>query len=65
MNHPNAELISRFYQAFQQLDADTMASCYTEDVRFSDPVFTDLRGVDAGDMWRMLCTKAQGFSLSF
>jgi ketosteroid isomerase-like protein len=65
MSHPNVELISRFYQAFQQLDAETMASLYTADVRFSDPVFTDLRGADAGDMWRMLCTKAQDFSLTF
>ncbi|MBU0903263.1 MAG: nuclear transport factor 2 family protein [Gammaproteobacteria bacterium] len=65
MSHANAELIGRFYQAFQQLDAETMASCYTTDVRFSDPVFTDLRGADAGDMWRMLCAKAQGFTLTF
>jgi ketosteroid isomerase-like protein len=65
MSHPNAELITRFYQAFQQLDAETMASCYAADVQFSDPVFTDLRGADAGDMWRMLCAKAQGFSLIF
>jgi ketosteroid isomerase-like protein len=65
MRHANAELITRFYQAFQQLDAETMASCYAEDVRFSDPAFTDLRGTDAGDMWRMLCAKAQGFTLTF
>ena len=65
MTHPNAELITRFYQAFQQLDAETMASCYSEDVQFSDPVFTDLCGAAAGDMWRMLCAKAQGFSLTF
>lgn len=65
MSHANAELITRFYQAFQQLDAETMASCYADDVHFSDLVFTDLRGVAAGDMWRMLCSKAQDFSLSF
>ncbi len=65
MSHANAELITRFYQAFQQLDAETMASCYTEDVRFSDPVFTDLRGREASDMWRMLCTRAKDFSLTF
>ena len=65
MSHANAELITRFYQAFQQLDAETMASCYTEDVRFSDPVFTDLLGREAGDMWRMLCTRAKDFSLTF
>src|SRR3989338_5120230 len=65
MTHPNAALITRFYQAFQQLDAETMASCYSADVQFSDPGFTDLRGAAAGDMWRMLCAKAQGFSLTF
>lgn len=65
MSHPNAELITRFYQAFQQLDAEAMAACYTADVQFSDPVFTDLRGAEAVDMWRMLASRAQGFSLSF
>ena len=65
MAHPNAELISRFYQAFQQLDAETMAACYAENVQFSDPAFTDLRGRDAGDMWRMLTARAQNFSLTF
>lgn len=65
MSHPNAELITRFYQAFQQLDAEAMAGCYAEDVRFSDPVFTDLRGREAGDMWRMLCARAKDFSLTF
>lgn len=65
MSHPNAALIIRFYQAFQQLDAEAMARCYADDVRFSDPVFTDLRGRDAGDMWRMLCARAKDFSLTF
>ena len=31
-----------------------MAACYGPDVQFSDPVFTDLRGRQAGDMWRIL-----------
>ena len=65
MSHPNAELITRFYQDFQRLDADAMAACYDQDVHFSDPVFQDLRGRDAGDMWRMLTLRAKGFSLSF
>ena len=63
--HPNAQLIERFYTAFQQLDAETMAACYCEDVRFSDPAFTNLQGQEAGDMWRMLCSRAQNFSLVF
>lgn len=65
MAHANAELISRFYQAFQQLDAEAMAACYAEDVRFSDPVFPDLQGGAASDMWRMLAARAQNFSLTF
>lgn len=65
MNHPNAELIKRFYQAFQQRDAEAMATCYAEDVHFSDPVFEDLRGSEAADMWRMLTARAQHFSLTF
>ncbi|WP_103102881.1 nuclear transport factor 2 family protein [Pseudomonas sp. LFM046] len=65
MAHPNAELITRFYQAFQRLDAETMASCYSPDVHFSDPVFTDLNGAEAADMWRMLASRAQQFSLTF
>jgi ketosteroid isomerase-like protein len=47
-------LIERFYRAFDQGDGAAMAACYAEDVRFSDPVFTDLRGDAAGAMWRML-----------
>jgi ketosteroid isomerase-like protein len=54
-----------FYAAFQRLDAESMAACYTPDVRFSDPVFPALQGAEAADMWRMLATRAQNFSLTF
>lgn len=47
-------LIERFYGAFGQRDGAAMAACYAPDVRFSDPVFVDLRGPEAGAMWRML-----------
>ena len=63
--HPNAELITRFYTAFQKLDAETMAGCYAPDVHFSDPVFTSLHGAEASDMWRMLAARAKDFSLVF
>ncbi|XOV78440.1 MAG: nuclear transport factor 2 family protein [Aestuariibacter sp.] len=63
--HNNAQLLTRFYTAFQQLDAETMASCYANDVTFADPVFTHLQGQEAGDMWRMLCSQATQFSLTF
>jgi ketosteroid isomerase-like protein len=63
--HPNATLIQQFYSAFQRLDAETMAACYAQDIQFSDPVFTSLEGGEAGDMWRMLASRAQNFSLTF
>lgn len=63
--HPNAALIERFYKAFQAKDAEAMAACYAPDVRFSDPVFTDLRGPLAGDMWRMLCERGKDLTLEF
>lgn len=51
------ELITKFYTAFGQRDAEGMAACYADDVVFSDPVFPDLKGEEARDMWRMLCER--------
>lgn len=53
-----AEIIRRFYAAFNERDGDAMAACYAPDVRFSDPAFGELRGAEAGDMWRMLTSRA-------
>lgn len=61
----SAELITRLYTAFQALDGESMAACYSPEATFSDPVFTDLRGQQVGDMWRMLCSSAKDFSLTF
>ena len=47
-------LIERFYAAFGERDGAAMAACYAPGVRFSDPVFPELRGAEAGAMWRML-----------
>lgn len=63
--HPNAQLIERFYRAFQQRDAEAMAACYAPDVVFSDPAFGELRGAEAGDMWRMLCGRAKDLSVRY
>jgi ketosteroid isomerase-like protein len=54
MTTSNEELIERFYGAFAQRDGAAMAACYAPDIHFSDPVFTDLHGPEAGAMWRML-----------
>jgi ketosteroid isomerase-like protein len=58
MTTPQESLIERFYGAFAERDGVAMEACYLEDVRFSDPVFTDLRGREAGAMWRMLTERA-------
>ena len=63
--HPNADLVVRFYEAFQKLDAEAMARCYADDVVFDDPAFGELHGPAARDMWRMLTGRAQDFSLTF
>lgn len=57
--HPNAELIAKFYAAFDRHDGKTMQACYTADVEFSDEVFPELKGAQAGGMWRMLCTQSK------
>lgn len=61
--HPHAELITRFYQAFERRDGDAMAACYHAHVRFSDPVFPALSGPRAGGMWRMLCRRASDLTI--
>jgi len=63
--HSNAELITRFYQAFQQRDGAAMAACYADDVAFTDPVFPALKGAEAGDMWRMLTERAADLRIEF
>src|SRR6185436_12063916 len=61
----NAELLTRFYEAFSRRDAEGMVACYADDVRFSDPVFPDLKGDRAKGMWRMLCERGKDLTLEF
>lgn len=63
--HPNAELVTRFYSAFQRRDGAAMASCYAPGVIFSDPVFPRLEGAHAGAMWRMLCERGADLEVTF
>ncbi|MGS2726332.1 nuclear transport factor 2 family protein [Psychroserpens sp. BH13MA-6] len=53
-------LIETFYKAFDELDAETMVSCYHDDIVFEDPAFGVLKGERAGNMWRMLCESQKG-----
>ena len=63
--HPNAELITRFYEAFQRRDADAMCACYHREVEFCDPVFPTLKGDAACAMWRMLVARGKDLTLEF
>lgn len=63
--HRNAELIEKFYRAFQKRDAAAMVTCYHPRVQFSDPVFTDLQGARAGAMWRMLTERGKDLKVEF
>lgn len=61
----NADIIRRFYTAFQQLDHTAMNACYSTDIVFNDPAFGLLQGDEVRAMWRMLCTRAGNFRLEF
>lgn len=63
--HPNQTLLTRFYEAFQKRDAAGMTACYAKDVEFWDPVFNQLRGDEAGAMWRMLAARAKDLVVTF
>jgi len=57
--HPNAALIRDFYTRFGRRDGEGMVALYADDVVFSDPVFPELRGEQARNMWRMLCARGK------
>jgi len=63
MSDSNKKLIENFYAAFADADAEKMAACYHEEIHFSDPVFPDLKGKSAGNMWRMLCERANDLEI--
>jgi ketosteroid isomerase-like protein len=59
------ELVTRFYSSLQASDGDVMAGCYADNVVFEDPAFGELHGEDAGDMWRMLCSRGSDLELDY
>ncbi len=63
--HPHAELITRFYTAFQQRDAATMATCYHRDLTFQDEAFGPFGYDDTVAMWTMLCARGKDLALTF
>ncbi len=63
--HVSVEILERFYEAFSQRDPATMAECYHPQARFSDPVFTDLRGDEIGAMWKMLIEQGPDLEVTY
>ncbi len=63
--HPNAQLIEKFYTAFQARDADGMCACYHPDIIFTDPAFGTLQGARATSMWHMLCERGKDLRVTF
>lgn len=59
------EVIEGFYTAFQNKDAEKMASYYHDEVEFTDPAFGDLKGEHAKNMWRMLLARSVDLELEF
>ena len=62
--HPHESLVREFYARFAARDAEGMARCYHADIFFTDPVFPSLRGAEAGDMWRMLLSRATDLTVT-
>ena len=62
---PTIDVVRDFYEAFARKDDRAMADAYGDDVRFSDPVFPELRGDRARAMWRMLCERSKDLRVSY
>jgi ketosteroid isomerase-like protein len=60
-----AELINRFYTAFQQRDYAAMQACYHPEAIFHDPVFQTLDSRQVRAMWQMLLTSARDLRVTF
>ena len=54
----NDRIITALYDALDAGAGDAMAKLYAPDGRFKDPAFGELSGAEAGDMWRMLTSRA-------
>jgi ketosteroid isomerase-like protein len=57
--HPNAKLLTNFYEAFDRHDGKAMAEAYHDDTTFSDPVFPDLDADGVRAMWQMLTSRSE------
>jgi ketosteroid isomerase-like protein len=54
----NDRIIVALYDALDSGSGEAMAMLYSPEGRFKDPAFGELSGEEAGDMWRMLTSRA-------
>ena len=53
----NKQLITKFYEAFTNADANTMSSLYHDEIEFEDPAFGKQKGNNARNMWKLLMSR--------
>ncbi|MGL4597321.1 MAG: nuclear transport factor 2 family protein, partial [Bacteroidia bacterium] len=63
--HPNAQLLTDFYTAFQRKDFAFMQQCYSDQATFNDPVFKNLNAAEVRAMWEMLISRGKDLVLEF
>lgn len=56
----NENILTQFYTAFAEANADKMKDCYHQKVQFSDPIFGLLKEKEVSNMWEMLLEKSKG-----
>ena len=61
----NAQVIQRFYEAFQRKDYAAMKACYHDDIEFTDPAFPLLKGDEVMSMWQMLLSGSKDIVVVF
>jgi limonene-1,2-epoxide hydrolase len=61
------QIILHFYEAFKNMDAESMVACYHDEISFTDPAFGTIKGEKAKNMWRMLIhsQKDKNFRIHF
>jgi hypothetical protein len=63
--HPNAIVIQRFYEGFQQKKHLQMAECYHDSASFQDAVFDLKTAKEARAMWHYLLTNGKDLRIEF
>lgn len=61
----NKEVIKKFYSSFQNKDSKSMIKCYHDQIEFNDPVFSNLKGIQAKAMWQMLVERGKDLHVTF